>query len=406
MMTLFVGVIVTFVFIWALFVDVGAAFAFESLLFGLHFRVDFIAKIFLIFSSFLWFVATFYSHISITNRRKRYWFWFALTFVGNILLIIADDALSFYLFFSLMSLCAFGLIIHSLTPAASKSAFVYIRYAILGEIALFVAILIASKHYGGFGFWLFDSKMPTLALWLFIFGFGIKGGIFLLHFWLPLAHANAPAAASALLSGVMLKAGILGLIRFLPFGESVELYAGVFLCSFGLIGIYFGLYGLFRTKIKETLAYSSISQMGYLFVLLGSALLEPRYWDEILLAIIFFSLHHAINKSALFFLAGEIMHSGLHKRHLILLLLFGSSLVGVLFSSGARAKEMMLSSLESFPLLLTLLAPTLFVTALLMLRFGYLSLRLPKSALKYSLALPILYSLALLSLLIPYITLG
>jgi len=392
-------------FLFAVFVDVGMAFSVEWFLFGLFFRVDFIAKNFLLFSTLIWLLGAIYSHFSIERDKARYWLFFILTFIGNFGLIISADVLGFYLFFSLMSIAAFGLVIHSQTQAAKEAAFVYIKYAILGEVALFIALVLSVNHYGSFAFSDFTTPMPPLALALFLFGFGIKGGLFLLHFWLPLAHANAPAAASALLSGVMLKAGILGLMRFLPFGEAVESIGGIFLSAFGVIGIYFGLFGLFQSKIKEVLAYSSISQMGYLFILLGLGLLEPTLWETLLGVVIFFSIHHAINKSALFFLAGEVMHHGLSKHFIFLGVLFSLSLIGVAFSSGGVAKEMLFLALSSAPLLTLLLTPSIFVTALLMFKAAWIANNIaakkstPQTP-KSNFALYVLYPLAVISLML------
>ncbi|MDP3120493.1 MAG: proton-conducting transporter membrane subunit [Sulfuricurvum sp.] len=390
--------LVTLGFLFSLFVDIGTAFRVEWFLFGLDFKIDFITKSFAFFSSFVWLMSAIYSHFTIRTQIKRYWFWFILTFAGNYGLIISHDILGFYLFFSLMSLAAFGLVIHTQTQGEKEAAFLYIKYAILGEVALFIAIIISVSHYGGFTFELFKTSMPPLALGLFIFGFGIKGGLFLLHFWLPPAHANAPAAASATLSGVMLKAGILGLIRVLPFGDTVENLGGIALCSLGVAGIYFGLFGLLKSKLKEILAYSSISQMGYLFILLGYGLLEPTLWETLLGVVIFFSIHHAINKSSLFFLAGEVMHCGLTKHFILLGSLFALSLVGVAFSSGGMAKEMLLASLKSAPLITLLLSPSIFVTALLMLKLAWIAKEIPAQIPKSNFALYILYPMALLSL--------
>ena len=388
-------------FFFALFVEIGFHFDIEWFLFGLHFRVDFISKVFLLFSTFVWLISALSAYESITTNQKRYYFWFLLTFVGNFGLIISYDAISFYLFFSLMSLASFGLIIHSQTPEANRAAFLYIKYAIFGEVTLFVAIVLATTHYNGFGFELFVGTMEPFTFWLFVLGFGIKAGVIFLHFWLPLAHGNAPATASAVLSGVMLKVGILGLIRYLPFGQQSDFFAGSILCILGLVGIYAGLYGIFKNQIKVVLAYSSISQMGYLILLLGMGLLYPTLWEEtLLIAILFFSAHHAINKSALFLLSGEVIKNGLHVHSMILGAIFALSLVGVGFTSGSAAKELLFDSLEKLPLLAILLTPSMLVTAILMLRVYSLSRKIAKKELGSFTIFYILYPVALLSLLL------
>jgi hypothetical protein len=146
--------------------------------------------------------------------------------------------------------------------------------------------------------------------------------------------------------------------------------------------------------------------MGYLFVLLGVALIEPKLWENTLLVIIFFSLHHAINKSALFFLAGEILKHGLHKHYIFLGVIFASSLVGFIFTSGETAKVMLMKILESFPLLSMLLAPSILITMVLMLKFFWLSKKVTRSSTINKQILFILYSLALISLLLFSIPIG
>ncbi|MFP4333271.1 MAG: complex I subunit 5 family protein [Campylobacterales bacterium] len=366
--------------VFSVFVDIGFTYYVDWFMFGLSFRVDTISKVFLIFTSLVWFVGAIYSYISIDEHRGRYWFWFVLTFVGNYGLILSYDAIGFYMFFSMMSLASFGLIVHKLSLEAKNAAFVYIKYAVVGELMLFVATLIASRHYGGFSFELYTATMHPIALWLFIVGFGIKVGVLFLHFWLPLAHGNAPAAASAILSGVMLKAGVLGMMRFLPFGIEMNVLAGVTLVMLGVMGIYFGLYGLKEEKIKVVLAYSSISQMGYIVTLFGIGFLYPSWWDLLVVAIVFFSLHHAINKSALFILSGEILQNGLNVFYILLGAVFALSLVGVVFSSGEIAKEMIARATpQTIPFIGSMLSFGSVVTALLMIKAYFLSRKISKN---------------------------
>jgi len=395
-----VAFIILIGFIFALAGKTGFVFHLDWFVFGLDFRIDFIGKIFLIFSSFIWLISALYSYKTITKNLKRYWFWFLLTFIGNYGLILSYDAIGFYLFFSLMSLAAFGLVIHSQTPQANHAAFIYIKYALIGEVILFVALILAVNHYGGYNFELYTTAMDPVALWLFFLGFGIKAGVIFLHFWLPLAHGNAPSAASAVLSGVMLKAGVLGLIRYLPFGYEIELLGGITLCVLGVLGVYAGVYGVFKDNIKVVLAYSSISQMGYIIILLGLGLLNPNLWETLSVAIVFFSLHHAINKSALFLLSGQVMKNGLQLHFMILGLIFSLSLIGIAYTSGSIAKQMLLDSIGSSSLLLPILSFSMVVTTLLIIRVYWLSRQIPITTEINSHSLYILYPMAMVSLLL------
>ena len=368
--------IIALALIFAIFIPVGFEQNIEWFLFGLEFRVDIIAKQFLLFTTFIWLIAALYASFSIKVNQNTFFFWFLLTFIGNFGICFSYDAIGFYLFFSLMSLSAFGLIIHDKTQEAKRAAFVYIKFAVFGEVLLFLGVVNSVYNYGGYSFVYFNAAgIDTFGMWLLIIGFGIKAGMFLFHSWLPLAHSQAPTSASALLSGVMLKAGVLGWIRFLPNIE--DTLAAYIVISLGLIAIYGGIYGIWQKKIKVVLAYSSISQMGYLVILFGLYMLGVFDKEIILSAMLFFVLHHALNKSALFLLSGEIAKSGLTKINFLLISLPILSLIGLPFSSGMLAKELMKNSFD-IPLLSLLIAPSSIVTALLMVKFTLLCKAMPR----------------------------
>jgi formate hydrogenlyase subunit 3/multisubunit Na+/H+ antiporter MnhD subunit len=148
------------------------------------------------------------------------------------------------------------------------------------------------------------------------------------------------------------------------------------------------------------LAYSSISQMGYLLTLLGVALLSPNLWDTIVIAVLFFSIHHAINKSALFLLSGEIIKNGLNHHFILLGLIFSLSLIGVRYTSGSVAKQMILDSISGSSILLPILGFSMIVTTLLILKVYYLSYKTPQNSALNLHTLYILYPMAGVSLLL------
>jgi len=129
--------------------------------------------------------------------------------------------LSFYLFFTLMSLASYGLVVHTRSERACYAGKCYLIFVILGEAALFAALLLVASTCSTLSF---EAARPLLAqsewldtiLLLAWIGFGIKVGTIGLHVWLPLAHPVAPPPASAVLFGIMLKAGLLGWPRLLP----------------------------------------------------------------------------------------------------------------------------------------------------------------------------------------------
>ena len=144
-------------------------------------------------------------------------------------MFFAADLATFYLMFGLLSLAAWGLVIHDGTPRALRAAAIYLVLAVAGEICLLGAFALLAAATPGPSLAIRDVVMALLpqspwrglTLALLIAGFGLKMGLVPLHVWLPLAHPAAPMPASAVLSGAIIKAGVIGLIRFLPFDGSL-----------------------------------------------------------------------------------------------------------------------------------------------------------------------------------------
>lgn len=389
-------------FIFSIFIPIGTEFNALWFLFGLYFKIDFISKQFLIITSFVWLISSIYAFFTINQNRNSFFIWFFLTFIGNFMVCISYDAIGFYMFFSLMTLSAFGLILHNKTQDSQKAAIIYIKYAIFGEVLIFIGVVGSINIYGGFSFEYFRStNINSVVLWAILIGFGIKVGMFLLHSWLAHAHSAAPASASAVLSGVMLKVGILGWLRFLP--DIYNEIASNILLILGIFGIFGGLYGFFQDKIKVILAYSSISQMGYLVVLFGLFLGSNAIEKNIIIyAILFFITHHAINKSALFILSGDIQKNGLSFHNSLLVVFFAVSLVGLPMTSGMMAKTLILDTMES-KVLIFFLTTGSFITSMLMVRFYLLSMKFNMNHFITKSKSFIVYPLLMLSVMLSFI---
>ncbi|HEV8078482.1 MAG TPA: proton-conducting transporter membrane subunit, partial [Marinobacter sp.] len=179
---------------------------------------DWVSRILLGFTALLWLLAGLYAAADRHLRSRGFWLFWLLALTGNLLLIIAVDSASFYVGFTLMSLSAYGLIIHNASPEARQAGRLYIQLAIIGEMLLFAGLMLRIHEAGGELLFIQWREVPTglLTSILILVGLGLKAGFWPLHIWLPYAHPAAPAAASAVLSGAMIKAGILGLWRFLP----------------------------------------------------------------------------------------------------------------------------------------------------------------------------------------------
>lgn len=322
------------------------------LLLGSRFALDETGRLFLGFTALVWLIAGVYAraYLASDERRRGFWAFFLVTQGGNLGLCLAADAASFYLLFALMTFAAYGLVIHARTKEALRAGWIYLVMAIAGETALVMGLLLRVDAAGShFMAATAAAPLPEAATWLLAAGFGVKVGLPLLHMWLPLAHPVAPVPASAVLSGVMLKAGVLGWLRFLPLGHAVpELGATLVVTGLGaaILGV---AAGLMQRDAKVLLAYSSVSQMGYLTLGVGAGLAAPQSWPLLLPAVGLYALHHALAKSALFLGVGVAKAYGGRAWVLAGMALPALALAGAPFTSGMAAKLQLKAVLPVLP---------------------------------------------------------
>jgi formate hydrogenlyase subunit 3/multisubunit Na+/H+ antiporter MnhD subunit len=275
---------------------------------GSSWGLDATGRIFLFFTACLWLAAGVHARTYLRDdpRRERYFIFHLLALTGNLGLIAALDVVTFYLFFSLMSFAAYGLVVHAGGEEARRAGRVYLAMAVLGESLLLAGILMATADAAGtllteVAAAVQHSPRSDVIIALLLSGFGIKAGALPLHVWLPLAHPVAPTPASAVLSGSMIKAGLLGWLRLLPLGAATLPGWGTLLAALGLLAAFFGVVvGVTQRNAKTALAYSSISQMGIVNVGIGLALIEPTAWPLALAGLLVYAVHHGLAKGALF----------------------------------------------------------------------------------------------------------
>ena len=343
---------------------------------------DTLTRAWLGFTAVLWGCAAVFANSSLSRapRRLRFWTFWQLALAGNLLLIVATDALSFYLGFSAMSLSAYGLIVHRGGPGPRRAGRLYLQLAICGEMLLLAGLLLRTHAAGqAFDFASWQAQpIDHLTLALLLLGLGLKAGFWPLHVWLPLAHPEAPAPASAVLSGAMLKAGILGIWRCVPEADPTLAAWSTPLLVAGIFGaLYAAALGLCAGKSKAVLAYSSVSQMGWMLMILALAwgLDEPS--AGILAVLLLFGVHHGLAKGALFLAAGMVHEGRLPRLAWALLLLPALAIMGAPLSSGAAVKYLLKdawhdSAFAAWAPWLTLAS---FATALLLLRALWLMWR-------------------------------
>ena len=276
---------------------------------------------------------------------QRFAAWWLLTQAGCLSVFIAGDLLSFYLAFAVVSLAAFGLVAHDGTPKARRAGGLYLLLAVVGEIALLLAFALLHGRAGIESVAIADvapvlrtTPGGVVIALLLILGFGLKMGLMPLHVWLPIAHPAAPAPGSAVLSGAIIKAGVIGLIRFLPF-DGVPAPDGALLAALGFATAYWGVaMGLTQRNPKTILAYSSVSQMGVVAAIFGMGLTLGI--AETPLHAAFYALHHMLAKGALFLGVGLALAIGPAGRVLVLplALLLALGFGGLPPTGGALAK--------------------------------------------------------------------
>ena len=268
-------------------------------------------------AALLWSAAGAYARVYLGERpgAARFAGWWLLTLAGSLGVFVAGDLVTFYFAFAMVSLAAYGMVVHDATDRARRAGAVYLALAVLGEVFLLFAFALLAVSIPGASLAISDAvavlpdaPMRDLIILLLLLGFGLKAGLVPLHVWLPLAHPAAPMPASAVLSGAIIKAGIIGLIRFLPFDMGMPAW-GEALGVLGFVTAFYGVaLGITQRNPKTILAYSSVSQMGVVMAALGFGLAGAD--ATALTSSAFHASHHVLAKGALFLAVGVAYATG------------------------------------------------------------------------------------------------
>jgi formate hydrogenlyase subunit 3/multisubunit Na+/H+ antiporter MnhD subunit len=361
----------------------GSSVSIPWLLLGMQLGLDVTGQVFLLVTSIVWLVAGIFArgYLADDRYRGRFWFFFLMSMSGNIGLIIAQDVVTFYFAFAAMTFAAYGLVVHTGSESARRAGRTYMVMSVFGEMFILAGMLLTVQVAGSIDLSIASAAVAVaddrnLIVALFLLGFGVKVGALPLHMWLPLAHPVAPTPASAVLSGCMIKAGLLGWIRFLPLGEVALESWGGFVIAAGLLAAFFGVVaGLLQDDPKTLLAYSSISQMGLITVAAGIGFLGTESWDLALVAVTVYVLHHGLAKGALFLGVGVVgvAKGSLWMRRTVLtgLSIAALALAGAPLTSGALAKTALkdAAGLANATFVDLMLPMTSIATTLLMIRF-------------------------------------
>lgn len=314
---------------------------------GLHFCLDGFRMVYGLVAAFMWMMTLLFSgeYLSHEEHLGRYYFFQLVTLSATLGVFLSADLFTTFIFFEVMSFTSYVWVVQEETKGAIKAAETYLAVAVIGGMVLLMGLFLL---YNTLGTLEMSKLLPAAAACekkdlLFaagcctLVGFGAKAGAFPLHIWLPKAHPVAPAPASALLSGILTKAGIFGVLAV---SCNVFLWNerwGLLIFSIGLLTMFGGaLLAVCSVDLKRTLACSSMSQIGFILIGIG---MQGILGEENALAVRGTLLHmvnHSLIKLVLFMIAGVVVMN-LHKLNLNDIRGFGKKkpFLNVCFLAGA-----------------------------------------------------------------------
>jgi hydrogenase-4 component B len=287
----------------------------------LHLRLDAISALFLVLLNLVGAAGAVYSqeywsdqHYPDSAPRGRLWWSGMVLSIGFVLL--SSNGLHFLIGWELFAVCSYFLITLDRGRREVRAAgWLYLAASHAGTLCLFAFFATLAARTGS---WELGAMRDQTALaplvWLALGGFAVKAGLFPVHIWLPSAHANAPSHVSALMSGVAIKMGIYGLVRFtgwLPAPDAV----GWVIIGLGAVTALLGIaFALAQNDLKRLLAYCSVENVGIMAIGIGGTLLGATHghapWGKLLLAgALLHVWNHGLFKSLLFFAAGSVLHA-------------------------------------------------------------------------------------------------
>lgn len=326
---------------------------------GLSFRLDGFRLMYAIIATFMWVVSTLVSleYMKHYQRKGRYYFFLILTYFATVGVFLSADFYTTFIFFEIMSLASFVWVAQDEKPESLRAAGTYLGVAIIGGLVMLMGIfllydltgtlnfdeLIGLSAQAGLlkeiGYPETEHKLWAAAVCLLV-GFGAKAGAFPLHIWLPKAHPVAPAPASALLSGILTKAGVFGVLILTCYIFMGDESWGLFILAIGVCTMLLGaVLALFSIDLKRTLACSSVSQIGFILTGIGMAGLLGDENSIALHGSLLHMVNHSLIKLVLFCAAGVVfmnVHSldlnkvrGFGRRKALLNLIFLMGALGI-----------------------------------------------------------------------------
>ena len=281
----------------------------------IYFYIDDISRLFVTFVSIIWVLAGIYSCVYMEHEgeEKRYFGFYLIVYGVLVALDFSGNLVTFYLFYELMTLTSMPLVLHNGSKEAIMASLKYLFYSMCGAYLALFGIFFMYKYCGSLSFTAGGTLDVTLvqgnetilliAVFAMLIGFGAKAGMFPLHAWLPTAHPVAPSPASAVLSGIIVKCGVLGIVRVVYYIIGTDFIRGTWVQTawmcLTLLTVFMGSLLAFREPVfKKRLAYSTVSQISY--ILFGLASMTTTAFSGAMIH----TVAHAFIKCTLFLVAG------------------------------------------------------------------------------------------------------
>ena len=287
---------------------------------GLHLHLDGFQAVYALLASAAWFLSSLFSkeYGQHMHSRGRYYAFMLLTLAGTVGVFMSTHLMTTWICFEFMSFSSYVLVAQEEDDGALKAAGSYMTYGTIGGLAILMGLWMLHRHTGTLEIASLAAACESLSFadllpagLCMLAGFGAKAGMFPLHTWLPAAHPVAPAPASALLSGVIVKTGIYGIavVTVHMFSSSANhvLWGNLLLIFSVITMVVGGLLALFSVNLKRTLACSSMSQMGFVIFGLACTSLLGHHGSMAASGAVLHMVNHTLFKQVLFTLAGIVM---------------------------------------------------------------------------------------------------
>ena len=284
--------------------------------FGLNFTVDGFRSIYAVIAALMWLVTGLFSpeYFAHYRNRNRYYLFLLITLGATEAVFLSADLYTTFIFFEIMSLCSYVWVAQDEKAGSLRAGATYLAVAVIGGMVMLMGIFLLYHQTGTL---MIDQLPADAALWpaalcMFV-GFAGKAGAYPIHIWLPKAHPVAPAPASALLSGILTKTGIFGILVISCRMMVHEERWGAFVLIIGVITMFLGaLLALFSVNFKRTLACSSVSQIGFILVGVGMLVLLGEENTLAARGMFLHMVNHSLFKLILFLVAA-VIYQNTHK---------------------------------------------------------------------------------------------